>query len=146
MRRLHPPPLNKRCVAMSAIVIARTRKSCVAVRAAGAKDGLRGPADNRTVFQLRPKSLRQIPLHDVAVAYTSCQRFSGAERDVCYIAHDLNGHMVDKYYPTVQRLEAAFAPPVNAGHWHLDRARDVLLQLLPQCDALTPTQDPDDVA
>jgi hypothetical protein len=131
---------------MSAIVIARTRKSCVVVRAAGAKDGLRGPADNRTVFQLRSKSLRQIPLHDVVVAYTSCRRFSGAERAACFIAHDVDGCMVDEYLPTVQRLEAAFAPPVNAGHWHLDRAREVLLQLLPQCDALTPTQDPDDVA
>jgi len=139
--------------------LAMSRQSSVAVRAgadrpparrrkANGGDGGREREcnDTRTIFQLRCKSLRQIPLHDVAVAYESCQRFSGAERDVCYIAHDLCGHMVDKYYPTVQRLEAAFAPPVNAGHWHLDRARDVLLQLLPQCDALTPTQDPDDIA
>jgi len=113
-----------------------SRQSSVNVRAGRERDC----NDTRTIFQLRCKSLRQIPLHDVAVAYESCRRLSGAQRDACYVAHDLDGAMVQAYFPIVQALERTFAPPPppTKARVYLDRARDALFQLLPPSDSPLP--------
>jgi len=142
--------------------LAMSRQSSVAVRAdadrpparrrkANGGDGGREREcnDTRTIFQLRCKSLRQIPLHDVAVAYESCRRLSGAQRDACYVAHDLDGAMVQAYFPIVQALERTFAPPPppTKARVYLDRARDALFQLLPPSDSPLPddfAEDSDD--
>ena len=141
--------------------LAMSRRGSVAVRADadrpparrrkanGGGDGERDCNDTRTIFQLRCKSLRQIPLHDVAVAYESCRRLSGAQRDACYVAHDVQGNNVEAYLPIVLSLERTFAPPPppTKARVYLDRARDALFQLLPPSDSPLPddtSEYPDD--
>ena len=131
--------------------LAMSRQSALAARAGadrpparrrkvnGGGDGGRDCNDTRTVFQLRCRSARQIPLHDVVIAYESCRRLSGAQRDACYIAHDVQGNNVEAYLPIVLSLERTFSPPPppTKARVYLDRARDALLQLLP-CDSAIP--------
>ena len=142
--------------------IAMSRQSSVAARAgaerpparrrkANGGDGGREREcnDTRTIFQLRCKSVRHVPLHDVAIAYDSCRRLSGAQRDACYIAHDVQANNVEAYLPIVLSLERAFSPPPppTCTRLHLDRARDSLFQLLPPSDSPLPddsAEDPDD--
>jgi hypothetical protein len=134
-----------------------TRQSSVAVRAGAdrpparrrkANGGGGDCNDTRTIFQLRCKSYRHVSLHDVVIAYESCRRLSGAQRDACYIAHDVQGNNVEAYLPIVLSLERTYAPPPTKARVYLDRARNVLLQLLP-CDSAIPddtAEDPDDTA
>jgi hypothetical protein len=140
--------------------LAMSRQSSVATRAdadrpparrrkANGGDGGREREcnDTRTIFQLRCKSLRHVPLHDVAIAYKSCRSLSGVQRDAYYIASDLDGHRVEAYFPTIERLEKALGPPPSIARRHLDSARDALFHLLPPSDSPLPDhEDPDDTA
>jgi hypothetical protein len=142
--------------------IATARRSCVAVRAGAKKpparrhkangggDGAgRGPADARGVFELRSTYIaKPVTLKEVATAYDACHLLSGAERAACYIAHDLNGHTVEKWFKLVERLERSVGPPPSIARMHLDRAHDALLRMLPPSDSPLPdgSEDPNDIS
>jgi len=124
--------------------ISAARRSSVAVRA-GAN---RPRSDKRGVFELCSTSLaKPVTLQEVATAYYACHLMSGAERLACYIANDLDGHMVEKWFLTVERLERYMGPPPSIARRHLDSARDALFQLLPPSDSPLPddfAEDSDD--
>jgi hypothetical protein len=126
--------------------ISAARSSCVAVRAgakkpparrrkanAGGGDSSgRGSADSRGVFELRSTYIaKPVTLQEVATAYYACHLMSGAERAACYIAHDLEGNMVEKYFTTIERLERYMGPPPSI-------TRADLIHLLPPSDSPLP--------
>jgi len=137
--------------------ITTARRSCVSVRA-GAKqppssrrrkaNGGGDSADKRSVFQLCARTSKPpVSLQEVADAYEACHRLSGAQKESCYIVHDLDGRSVEKYLELVKTLENAIGPPPSIARQHLYAARDALFQLLPPSDCALPDhEDPDDTA
>lgn len=102
--------------------------------------------ERRAVFQLWPKT-EPASLQEVAEAYEACSGLAaGPQRDACYIVHNLDGRMVERYYHDVRRMEAALGAPSAITRRHLQNARAIApppsaSEALPPSDTALPETD-----